>query len=189
MQTIEGEKRTLRTRLRAARKEYVLSGGVPPIEMPSFLQRRISQGTVVAAYLPHRFEADPMPIVERAIALGARIALPHIASRVSPMRFLAWAPGDPLETSVFGTEQPLETAAALAPDIILTPLVGYDAALHRMGQGGGHYDRAFAHYPDALRVGIAFSIQELPSVPMEPWDMPLHGVVTERGALFRPEAA
>ncbi|MDB5738517.1 MAG: 5-formyltetrahydrofolate cyclo-ligase, partial [Sphingomonas bacterium] len=51
---------------------------------------------------------------------------------------------------------------------------------NRLGQGGGYYDRWFEGHPDAMRVGIAWSVQELPAVPRDVWDMPLHAVATEK---------
>jgi 5-formyltetrahydrofolate cyclo-ligase len=68
----------------------------------------------------------------------------------------------------------------VAPDLILTPLVAFDRSLARLGQGAGHYDRAFARYPLARRIGVAFSVQEVERLPTDAWDVPLHAIVTER---------
>ncbi len=182
-------KHAIRKRLRALRRDFVLGGGVPPIEFPELLERHVAPGTIVASYLPTRFEAEPRKIAEHARALGASLSLPHVDSLAEPMRFLAWAPGDPLEPNAFGIEQPASTAEECVPDIILAPLLGFDDALHRLGQGGGFYDRAFAQFDRALRIGIAWSIQQLPDVPREAWDMPLHAVITERGLFGRNSIA
>jgi 5-formyltetrahydrofolate cyclo-ligase len=97
------------------------------------------------------------------------------------MRFLAWSPGEPLLPGRHGIEQPdLAAAPEVAPDLFLAPLLGFDRRLHRLGQGAGYYDRAFARYPDAIRVGIAWHVQECDFVPDDPWDVPLHAVLTER---------
>lgn len=187
MTSSPNDKRAMRSRMRTLRRGFCMAGGVPAIELPAFLRAKIRPDMVVSAYLPVRFEADPLPMLEHAVDLGARPAMPYLADKVSPMRFLAWNTGDPLETSWFGANQPPADSPELAPDIILTPLLAFDAALHRLGQGGGHYDRAFARYPEALRIGVAWSVQQVPAVPMEPWDVPLHAVVTERGALYHRE--
>ncbi|MFZ8396223.1 5-formyltetrahydrofolate cyclo-ligase, partial [Staphylococcus aureus] len=72
------------------------------------------------------------------------------------------------------------------PDIILTPMLAFDAKLDRLGQGAGYYDRAFATFPDAWRIGVAWSVQQVESLPTEAWDMPLHAVITECGWIPRP---
>ena len=80
----------------------------------------------------------------------------------------------------FGLLQPRSDAEEVSPDLILAPLVGFDRALRRIGQGAGFYDRAFARLPDARRIGLAWSVQEVDALPTDPWDVPLHAVATER---------
>ena len=110
-----------------------------------------------------------------------------MSDRASPIRFLQWEPGDPLVAGPFGLSQP-DGREEVAPDTILTPLIGFDARLNRLGQGAAHYDRAFARYPDAWRVGVAWSVQQVPAVPTDIWDVPLHAVITEEGMLCHTEA-
>lgn len=171
------EKATLRRQMRAAREVFPPTSITPPTEIAERLQRP----GIIASYLPMGNEPDPAPIVAAALAAGWRHAVPHVVKRELPMRFLEWRPGDPVALGPMRLRQPLADAPELAPDIILTPLVAFDRALNRLGQGAGFYDRAFAALPSALRVGIAWSIQEVPGLPVDEWDMPLHGVVTERG--------
>ena len=97
------------------------------------------------------------------------------------MRFLAWATGDDLVPGPFGLFQPHHEAPDLAPDIILTPLLAFDSKLDRLGQGAGYYDRAFAQFPHALRIGVAWNVQCVDALPVDPWDMPLDAVITESG--------
>ena len=101
------------------------------------------------------------------------------------MRFLAWAEGTALVAGPFGLRQPPADAAALAPDLILTPLLAFDAKLDRLGQGAGYYDRAFAQFPDARRIGVAWDVQRVDALPVDAWDMPLHAIVTEREWIVR----
>ena len=148
---------------------------------PTPLRALIEQARCVAGYRPAGSEADPSALLLYAVDAGKQIALPYVERRSVPMRFLAWAPGDPLVAGQWGLEQPdLATAPEVAPDLILAPLLGFDRRLHRLGQGAAYYDRAFARYPDALRVGVAWSVQEIEFVPDDPWDVPLHAVLTER---------
>jgi 5-formyltetrahydrofolate cyclo-ligase len=169
------DKRSLRVRLRAAR-----AGFAPrPLTVPAAFLERLAPGIVVAAYVPIGGEVDPAPLVAAARAAGAAIALPHVVDRATPIRFLA-AEGSDLTDGPFGLRQPGADAAPLVPAIILTPLVGFDRHGNRLGQGAGHYDRAFMQYPAAWRIGLAWSIQEVPVLAPDPWDVPLHAILTEQ---------
>jgi 5-formyltetrahydrofolate cyclo-ligase len=148
---------------------------------PTPLKALIERAGCVAGYAAVGSEADPMRLLEEAAALGKTIALPFVERRSVPMRFLAWQPGTSLQPGPFGLLQPdRATAREVAPDLFLAPLLGFDRRLHRLGQGAAYYDRAFARYPDAVRVGVAWSVQEVEMVPDDPWDVPLHAVLTER---------
>jgi 5-formyltetrahydrofolate cyclo-ligase len=169
-------KAELRNRMRAARLTFAPA---EPIRAdPAFLER-LRPGLVVASYRPVRGEADPEPLERAAMAAGCVLALPWIDNRTVPMRFLAWSPDRLLMAGPFGLEQPPADAPELAPDIILTPLVAFDRAGGRLGQGAGYYDRAFALHADCWRVGVAWSIQEVPRVPVDHRDVALQAVATE----------
>ncbi len=142
--------------------------------------RRIAGSRVLAGYVAIGSECDPAPILAAAAAAGAAIALPHIVDPDQPMRFLAWRPGDPLVAGPSGLLQPIADAEAVIPDIVLVPLIGFDRGLHRLGQGAGYYDRALAVLTEARRIGLAWSAQEIPVLPRDDWDVPLHAVATER---------
>lgn len=141
------------------------------------------EAKVAAFYVAAGFEIDPLPLLLQAVDRGIPTVLPRVTARDAAMTFHHWLPGDPLERSVLGVEQPTQAAEALAPDIIFTPLVGFDRRLNRIGQGAGFYDRAFAALPDARRIGLAWSVQEADDIPADPWDVPLHAVATERGLI------
>lgn len=133
----------------------------------------------VALYLPIGSEIDTLPLIDRLAARHVRIALPHVRGRRDTMRFLSWAPGDSLPGGPMGLRQPDADAPEVSPDLILTPLLAFDAALNRLGYGAGHYDRAFAAHKDARRVGIAWNLQWVDALPVDSWDVPLHAVATE----------
>ena len=170
------DKPTLRATLRAAR-DRTPEG---TILVPAVFVDRLAAGMIVAGYVPIGSEADPAPLLRAAAAAGCAIALPHIVDRSTPLRFLAWCEGDPLVPGPFGLSQPDTTAAEVVPDIVLTPLVGFDRRGNRLGQGAGYYDRAFACHPRAWRVGVALAVQEVDSVPTDAWDVPLHAIVNEQ---------
>ena len=149
------------------------------IAVSAAYRSRLSAGLTVASYVPIGGEADPSPLARAAVEAGCTIVLPHVIDRATPLRFLAWDTEASLAAGPFGLHQPAADAAEHVPDIVLTPLLGFDRQGNRLGQGAGHYDRAFASYPDAWRVGIALSVQETESITLDPWDMPLHAIATE----------
>lgn len=173
------DKAALRTRMRAARVAFAATADRTPAPSAEFLAR-LSPGLTVASYVPMEGEADPSALARAAVAVGCAIALPHVTTRNAPMRFLAWDSEADLVPGTYGLHQPHHDSPALAPDIILTPLVAFDSALNRLGQGAGYYDRAFAAFPQAWRIGIAWSMQRVDALPAESWDVPLHAVVTEQ---------
>ncbi len=91
-----------------------------------------------------------------------------------------------LATNRYGIAEPDGTQDVQPADIdlVLVPLVGWDRAGGRLGMGAGFYDRLFqpfAGLEKPLRIGVAYDLQQLPGVPRDPWDIPLHGVLTENG--------
>ena len=185
MDTTEAKAR-LRTELRA-RRDTMVAGLDSAARLfafhvpPTPLRALIEQARCIAGYRPASSEADPGALLAFAAEAGKTVALPYVERRSVPMRFLAWKPGDPLIPGQWGLEQPdIGTAPEVEPDLFLAPLLGFDRRLYRLGQGAAYYDRAFARYPDAIRVGIAWSAQEVDFVPDDPWDVPLHAVLTER---------
>ncbi len=169
-------KQARRVALRTARAAFV--GDAPAIPVPDAFLHRLRPGLTVASYRPIGDEADPSAFAEAAHVAGCTIALPHVTTRAHPMRFLRWD-GTTLVDGPFGLLQPPADAPEVIPDIILTPLLGFDRRGTRLGQGAGYYDRAFASHADAWRVGIAWSVQEAETLVADPWDMPLHAIATE----------
>lgn len=142
----------------------------------------LDDAATVALYLPIGAEVDVLPLIAALEARGTKLALPFYGGlQVSP-RFLAWAPGGALVSGPMGLRQPDPAVAAEArPDAFIVPLLAFDHSRARLGYGAGYYDRAFAAHPQARRIGVAWACQQLPAVPVDNWDMPLHAVVTEEG--------
>jgi 5-formyltetrahydrofolate cyclo-ligase len=142
----------------------------------------------MAGYAAIGGEPDIAPLLSIAVDLGLQTALPYSADRATPIMFRLWQSGEPTQRAPFGFMQPLNSAPPAQPDLILTPLLGFDRALNRLGQGAGHYDRAFAANPRALRIGIAWSVQERSQIPIDPWDIPLDAVLTEQEWIVSAES-
>lgn len=178
------DKKQLRADLRRTRDVFVAQVR-PTLAVPAPLRALLSPELVVAAYVPIGSEADPAPLVAAARSAGCRITLPFVVDRTTPLVFVPWNDDDALIDGPFRLRQPRLGEVRLAPDLVLTPLVAFDRALNRVGQGAGHYDRAFAEYPHATRIGVAWSVQEVAKIEPDTWDAPLHAIVTEQEWITR----
>ena len=182
-------KTEVRARLRETRRAFVDATGaagdllVANLFVAEVVRPLLADARIVAAYVSDGVEVDPLPILLQAIDRGIVTVLPRITARDAPMTFHHWLPGEPLVRGPLGVHQPAADAEQLVPDLILAPLLGFDRGMNRIGQGAGFYDRAFAASPAARRVGLAWACQELPAIPADPWDVPLHAVATEAGLI------
>ena len=139
-------------------------------------------GSVIAGYAPVRSEFDPRPLLAALAARGARAALPVIVGRDQPLVFRAWDTTAPLARGPLGIPEPGPDQPELVPDIVLVPLAAFDRLGHRIGYGGGYYDRSLAQLRaggDRLAIGVGFAVQEIPAIPALAHDVPLDLVLTE----------
>lgn len=181
-------KAALRASLRARRDGFVLD--LPDGERARLEEQAVSRfarwfgsARCVSGYVAIGSEFCCLPVLQAAAKAGLQTALPHVTRRDSPMRFLKWAAGDSLESGPGGLLQPRLDAIEVVPDLVITPLLGFDAGLSRIGQGAGFYDRSFAAMPRAVRIGIGWSVQQVAEIPRDPWDERLHAIITERAVL------
>lgn len=170
---LRAEMRALRNRLAAVEPEAAERAAAHVADMPP--------GDLVAVYRAMGSELDSEPLAHVLAASGRRLCLPVVVERDAPMIFRAWTPGEPLEMDAAGCPAPLPLAEAVDPDLIVTPLLAFDEAGGRLGQGGGYYDRTFAARPEVTRIGLAYAGQAMATLPVEAHDIRLHGVLTETG--------
>lgn len=127
-------------------------------------------------------EVDTMPMIERLVARGVTVALPRI--RHPDLEPRTWRPGEPMTHTSFGAREPAggRTLRPDEPDVVVVPAVAFDRRGHRVGYGGGFYDRFLpGTRPDAIRVGAAFSAQLVEhDLPQGAFDLGVDAVVTER---------
>jgi 5-formyltetrahydrofolate cyclo-ligase len=158
---------------RAAAAAAVAERGLPVEILP---------GMIVSGYAPIRSEIDPMPLMLKLAAQGARLALPTVTARGQSLSFRAWSAGDKMVLGPLGILEPSPAAAEIIPDVMLVPLAAFDRLGHRIGYGAGHYDRSLAHLRKSnaiTAIGIAFAAQEIAAVPALSHDVPLDYVLTE----------
>jgi 5-formyltetrahydrofolate cyclo-ligase len=143
-------------------------------------------GLIVSTYAPFRGEPGLGELMEHIVAGGGRTALPVVVARATPLVFRVWAPGDPLERGVWNIPQPSAQAQAVFPDVVIAPLVGFDAGCYRLGYGGGFFDRTLAAMPKPPRVfGVGYSQGRIATIFPLPHDIPMSAIVTEDGILER----
>jgi len=149
-------------------------------------------GAVVSGYWPLPDEFDSRPLLTRLSRAGHPLGLPVVVGRDEALVFRAWSPGTPLAEGGFGVSVPPEDAPKLAPELLIVPLLAFDREGYRLGYGGGCFDRTLATLragaPPRVggkitAVGIAFSGQEVETVPHDSRDQRLEWILTEREAI------
>jgi len=180
------EKPSLRAKLRAARRAHVAAlpastRALILMRPPAPVAALAPEGAVVGLYDAGANEAPTLGYARWFYENGRHLALPWFADREAPMQFRAWS--DPFNLSdlnegPWGHLQPSGQAAEVVPATVFVPLIGFTADGHRLGQGGGHYDRWLAANPQVTPIGLAWDVQWLDSLPHEPHDRRLAAVVT-----------
>ncbi|MET0248834.1 MAG: 5-formyltetrahydrofolate cyclo-ligase [Sphingobium sp.] len=178
------DKTALRATARANRQAFVASIDLLAHRLafkvlPSPLAQRLTDVDVVALYMGMDDEAPAQRLAVPLIAMGKTLALPRVVDRLGNMEFVVWTPEEQLFPGLYGTSHPQPSGPPVTPQAIVAPLLGFDGAMTRLGQGGGYYDRIFARFPQALRIGLAWSAQQFDTLPADPWDLPLDMVMTE----------
>jgi 5-formyltetrahydrofolate cyclo-ligase len=144
------------------------------------------EGKVVSLYWPFRGEPDLRGWMERAHARGARCALPVVVEKKAPLMFRAWEPGCRLERGVWNIPVPADGAEVL-PDIVISPVVGFDPKCYRLGYGGGFYDRTLAALGRKPQViGVGYSRAHIATIYPQPHDIPMDLVITESVMNYPP---
>jgi 5-formyltetrahydrofolate cyclo-ligase len=136
-------------------------------------------------YWPIRGEPDLRPLYAALQARGVQLALPVVADagenaeegNGSPLRFVAWNPGEAMREDRFGAAAPVRQTALL-PAALLIPCVGFNLLRVRLGYGGGFYDRMLAQTPRPMTLGVAYDCTAA-QFDGEAHDIALDAIVTE----------
>ncbi len=139
---------------------------------------------VVAGYAAFRDEADPALLMAALAARGHPLAMPAMVGRGLPLRFHRWCETDAMVLHPYGVREPHPDCAVVVPEVLLVPLLAFDAEGYRLGYGGGYYDRTL----EGLRasgpvraIGIAYAGQAAIQLPHGDHDQRLDAVLTEAG--------
>ncbi len=152
----------------------------------------------IGAYWPVRGEMDCTSIIEQSLRYNKHIYLPVVREADGTLDFAPYSRDMPMKENRFGIPEPdVDEGERVSPrnlDLVIVPLTVFDSHGHRLGMGGGHYDRTFAFLneePERVApclVGIAHEFQHTSDLPTHPWDVPLRMTVTEQ-QVWRPVAA
>jgi 5-formyltetrahydrofolate cyclo-ligase len=133
---------------------------------------------VVAGFYPIGRELDLTPLLHQLRQAGYRVALPYTPPLGAPLNFHRWHEEDDLVPERFGTMR--SNGPEVDPAILLVPLLAFDRRGHRLGYGGGYYDRTIAARPGVCTIGCAYAALELAEVPAGATDQVLDAIATER---------
>jgi 5-formyltetrahydrofolate cyclo-ligase len=182
------EKQALRDLMREAR------AAIPPdrrlqlagrVEANLFGLPEIARARTVLVFYSFGTEVPTAGILERLLAEGRRLLLPYLTDE-RRMEAAEVLPGYSLVRSGYGPKEPPHRVAVdpAEVDIVVAPGLAFDRWGHRLGYGGGHYDRYLKRLsPHALRVGVGFAAQVVSEVPSEPQDEQVDLVVTDQGVV------
>jgi 5-formyltetrahydrofolate cyclo-ligase len=176
-------KATLRRAMRARRAAMAPLGEAAALAAARLLPvEQLPRFQIVSAYMPKGAEFDPWPVVERLTAAGARVALPRAEDRAAGMSFRLSPGRDHLVPDAFGVPSPPAGAPEACPDLVICPLLAFDRRGRRLGQGGGHFDRALTALKATQPVfvlGVGYACQEAQTIPAEPHDVLMDAILTE----------
>lgn len=182
MSDLEAAKADARMLMRKERQ--AVEPGDSALQLIEHFPLELAKLSPVAGYWPVGGEIDGRPLLAALAKAGRTICLPRMETRAGPARFIEWT-GAALTADAFGVPAPPANGGDLAPRLLLVPLLAFDRAGRRLGQGGGHYDRIISLYRahGCVAVGLAYAEQEMGVVPTGPHDAHLDWVLTPKEAI------
>ena len=147
-------------------------------------KEKITNQIIIGGYYPVNFEIDDLTLLRKLKKNKFNISLPVIKKNFQ-MDFYLWSFSEPLKINKYGIPEP-ESKNIVYPDVLLIPLVAFDKNLNRLGYGGGYYDRLIkklSKKKNIIKIGLAFSIQEIDKVPINMYDQKLDYIVTNKNII------
>ena len=180
------QKALLRDQLKALRS------GLPVTLRAEFSQRitkslfqleRVKSAHTFFAYISCGAEVETRGIIQRLLEEGKLVTVPKIAAaRMEAQTFTAW---DQLGPGQLGIPTPKAGREYPGPiDVVITPGLGFTAKGHRIGFGRGYYDQWFFLHPTGFKVALAYEVQIIKSIPLDPHDVPVDCIVTEQRVIW-----
>lgn len=150
-------------------------------------QACFKENKVFAAYMCFKEEFAATPIIESIWQAKKQCYLPIVTAE-NTLEFVLYEYGDALHPNRYSILEPVNTARKISPqdlDVVLTPLVAFDLQGHRLGTGGGYYDRTFGFKRAAtndkpILIGLGYANQQADALPADSWDININSVLTEK---------
>ena len=175
---LSAAKAALRARARAIRKTLDPAAG-HAVARHVLATQPLPPGAALAGFWPMGDEIDLRPLWHALHGRGYTLLLPQTPPLGQALMFRAWSPGMEMVAERFGTQRP--TGEVCRPALIFVPFLAFDAACHRLGYGGGYYDRTLAALAGVPAIGLGFSALAVDRLPVGPHDRRLDAVITELG--------
>lgn len=145
----------------------------------------------IACYLPFKDEFNSTPVIEAIWRAKKYCYLPVLQQDEKTLMFVRYVYGDSLRLNKFSILEPKQCEHVIEPqqlDVVIAPLLAFDASGHRLGTGGGYYDHTFAFMLKEKKqtpqiIGLGYAEQEAQQIPIDPWDIHLNAMLTEKTLL------
>lgn len=131
----------------------------------------------IYGYLPYNQEVRTVPMLKKAIQDGKRVAVPKVYG--DDMKFIYITDFSQVEKGYAGIPEPTadEPVADDKTALVLMPGLAFDEEGHRIGYGGGFYDRFLAEEPNHPTLALCYAFQMLPKLETEEFDIPVDCVL------------
>ena len=180
MNKIQIRNKTLKIRKKLFDKDLKIDSN----KFISFLKKQRLNLKNFGGYYPSNYEIDDLDVLNLLEKKNFKVSIP-IIKKDNQMNFCSLSRDDPLRVNKFGIPEPV-SSKIVYPDILLVPLVAYDNNLNRLGYGGGYYDRyieKLEKFKKVIKIGLAFSFQNISSIPINQHDKRLDFIITEKEIL------
>ena len=167
--------------LKLRKKNYKKNIQINFSQLIKIIKKEKLDKKIIGGYYPVNFEIDDLVLLKKFEKKKFNISLPVIKKNFK-MDFYKWSFFDPLKVNKYGIPEP-EKKYMVYPDILLIPLLAFDKNLNRLGYGGGYYDRLIkklSKKKNIIKIGLAFSVQEIDKVPINMYDQKLDYIVTNK---------
>ena len=188
-----GEDATTHEKVRLRNRLKELRAGIPEeeraeksMQICSLLLEMLIGYETVMVYVAKEPEVETMPLIRGLLGRGTQVVVPIIERETHTLRLSHLLDTSTLVPSTFNVPEPVgsEIPADLRElEAAVIPLIGFDSRGHRLGYGAGYYDRFLEQVPDLVKIGAAFSVQQVDRVPSHHYDVRLDYVVTEQGIM------
>jgi 5-formyltetrahydrofolate cyclo-ligase len=168
----------IKKRMHMSLNEHIHANEIISINLSKLLD--ILDINVLAFYWPHKCEFNGLHMMDTLHKFrNIKICLPFVETRERPLKFLEWTPTTEMAFGKLEIPYPVNTSE-LSPDTLIIPMVGFDLSGHRLGYGGGYYDKTLSNIPQALKIGVAFELSRISNIFPQWHDISMDFIVTEK---------